>query len=105
MVVDATVVVAIIGAAQAVSVAIIGGLISRSTKRRESRDVRREGLYSAMITLLFATATGTEVLLHKAHGDKLNGNVESAISGLHDAKGDMAKAVNEEAAKLYGEEA
>lgn len=51
-------------------------------QRREERD-------AALYALVFANASGTEVLLHKAHGDEINGNVDAALKDIRSAKADL----------------
>ena len=58
------VLVAIIGAIQAIGVAIIGGLINRNSKKRDKREEAREQRDACNYDLLFAVADGTEVLFH-----------------------------------------
>lgn len=100
-------IIAVIGLIQAVSVAIIGGLISRSNNERKARDDRadereekREKRDLAIYELLFANTDGTMVLLHQAHGDHLNGNVEKAMKSIDEAKKKFNDICNEEVVKL-----
>lgn len=115
---DSAIVVAIIAAVEAIGVAVITGLVSRQKadaeayrKKREAqeaeakaaqaeRERRREQRNTAMLSLLFADAEGTEVLLHKAHGDDVNGNVDEALGSIRRAKADLNHIVNMEAMKL-----
>lgn len=107
IVVDPTIMVAIIGAIESIGVAIIGGIVTRTNraneryrKKREELDKRREERDEALYALLFADSTGTEVLLHQAHGDHLNGNVEDALKSISKAKGRLNNICNREIAKL-----
>ena len=115
---DPGITVAIIALVQGLGVAVINGIISRSNKRndeyrrkreseeaayrveREERDRRREVRDAKLYNLVFANSTGTEVLLHQAHGDHLNGNVEQALRSIQRAKGDFNSICNQEVAKL-----
>ena len=104
---DATIVVAIIGAIEGIGVAIIAGMFARFNKRneeyrakREERDKKREERDANMYDLLFATANGTEVLLEAAHGDKLNGNVEKALTSIRNAKSNCNHIANQQMARL-----
>lgn len=104
---DSTVVVAIIGLIEAVGVALIGGMLSRSNRRaadrakkvdeREKVRIERD---TAMYDLVFASASGTEVLLHQAHGDHINGNVEEALDSIRNAKSECNHVFNRQAAEL-----
>ena len=101
------VVVAIIGAIEAIGVAIIGGIITSNRRKDEAdRDARakreeaRERRDAANYDLLFAVADGVEVLLEQAHGDKMNGNVEDALKSVRNAKSKCNHLYNEQVAKL-----
>ena len=104
---DATIVVAIIGAIEGIGVALIAGMFSRFNKRndayrakREKQEEKREERDAHVYDLMFATANGTEVLLEAAHGDKLNGNVETALASIRNAKGNCNHVFNRNAAKI-----
>ena len=104
---DPTIMVAIIGAIQSIGVAIIGAIVARNNKRneeyrkkREESERRREERDQALYDLVFADSTGTEVLLHQAHGDHLNGNVESALNSISKAKGVFNKICNRAVSEL-----
>lgn len=104
---DPTVMVAIIGAIEGIGVAVIGMIVSQMNKRndeyhkrREESDQKRKERDQALYDLVFADSTGTEVLLHQAHGDHLNGNVEDALKSIHDAKGKFNSICNEAASSL-----
>lgn len=115
---DTAVIVAIIACVQAVSVAVIGGIFTHYTKRaekradilraddmdyrrrREERDKAREVRDADLYDLLFATASGTEVLLHQAHGERVNGNVDEALQEIREAKAECNRVFNRSAAKL-----
>lgn len=94
------VLIAIIGLIQAIGVTIIGGLITYSQKKRERRDEAREKRDACNYDLLFAVADGTEVLLQQAHGDKMNGNVDDALSSIRKAKAECNHLYNSQIAKL-----
>ena len=101
------VVVAIIGAIEAIGVAIIGGIITSNRRKDEAdRDARvkreeaRERRDATNYDLLFAVADGVEVLLEQAHGEKMNGNVDAALESIHDAKGECNRVFNRQVAKL-----
>lgn len=97
---EPSIIVAIIGGIEAVIVAIIGGIITRNRKTDEEHQKQREERDAALYALAFANASGTEVLLHQAHGEKLNGNVEDALNGIQSAKSRFNEVVNRQAAKL-----
>ena len=90
---DSTVVVAIIGLIEAVGVALIGGMLSRGEEARVERD-------AALYDLVFASASGTEVLLHQAHGDGVNGSVDEALASIKAAKAECNRVFNHQVAKL-----
>lgn len=93
---DSGIIIAIIGAIEAVGVAIIGALITRSNKREVAREERDTNLYD----LIFATASGTEVLLHQAHGEQVDGNVDDALDQIKRAKAECNRVFNRQAAKI-----
>ena len=108
------VIVAVITLVQAIGVAIIAGLFSRNAKKtaeyrqktekyrqiRAEKDRLREERDTALYELVLADSTGTEVLLHQAHGEKLNGNVESALHGIATAKASFQSICTSQAAKI-----
>ena len=104
---EPSIMVAIIGLVEAVGVALIGGMLSRANKRsddyrkkvdeREKARVERD---AALYDLVFASASGTEVLLHQAHGDHINGNVEEALASIKAAKAECNHVFNRQAAEL-----
>lgn len=97
---EPSIIVAIIGGIEAVIVAIIGGIITKSRKDDEEHQKQREERDAALYALVVANASGTEVLLHQAHGEKLNGNVEDALNDIKNAKSEFNQIVNQQAAKL-----
>ena len=111
---DAGIVIAIISSVEGIGVAVIGWFIAKSNRRndnyrkeREEREKEREErehdaleATEASYNLLFALADGLDVLLRKAHGDNLNGDVEKAQKELNKAKGDLNHKCNEQLAKL-----
>ena len=115
---ETEVVVALIVLAQAVGVAVINGIMKRreesNAEYRQQREIREKERDKAadereaarlkrdtcFYDLMFATAEGTEVLLHKAHGDHMNGNVEEALAAIQKAKSECNHFVNHQAAKL-----
>lgn len=116
--VDAAIIVAVIAMVQAIGVAIITGIITRNKddaadyrKKREKKEeadearrLKRENLRverdAAMLALLLANVSGTEVLLKKAHGEKVNGDVDLAISEIERSKKELNKITNREVSKL-----
>lgn len=94
------VVVAIIGAIEAIGVAIIGGIITSNRRKDEADREARERRDAANYDLLFAVADGVEVLLEQAHGDKMNGNVEKALQSVRAAKSNCNHVYNEQVAKI-----
>lgn len=92
--------VALIGAVEAIGVAIIGGLINRNHREAEEQQTAREQRNACLYDLVFAVASGTEVLLRQAHGEKMNGNVDAALESIHNAKTECNKLFNQQMAKL-----
>ena len=99
--------VAIIAGVQAIAVAIIGGLIEKNARKTERYREQKEEQYElrkkrdkALYELVFADSTGTEILLHQAHGDHINGNVESAINSISAAKQNLRSVCTETAAQI-----
>ena len=115
---EPAVIIAIIGAAQAITVAALGGIFAHLTKKaemkaeanreadlkyrkeREERDKLREERDEAIYNLVLAEASGTEVLLHKAHGDQTNGEVDDALSSIRSAKSAYNKLANKNMAHI-----
>lgn len=104
---DSGIIIAIIGAIEAVGVAIIGALVARSNKRTEDaekargeREQAREERDACLYDLVFASASGTEVLLHQAHGEQVNGNVDDALDQIKLAKAECNHVFNRQAAKI-----
>ena len=66
-------------------------------ERLESeRQERDEAIYGVVLT----TARGTELLLQQAHGEKLNGNVEAALTSMNKAIGRYNNLANKHMAHL-----
>ena len=115
---DTAIIVALISAVQAIGVAVITALISRNrreaevyrAKREEQEKLakaaadeirnQREARELAMMNLLFADAEGTEVLLKKAHGESINGDVEEARYSIAKARTELNQFVNQAAIRL-----
>ena len=98
---DAEIVIAIIGAIEAIGVAIIGAIVTRANKRtaeaekaRGEREAAREERDACLYDLVFASASGTEVLLHQAHGEQVNGNVNEALGQIQRAKAECNHVFN-----------
>lgn len=109
------VLVSIVGAIEAIGCAVIGYLVQDSKKKAEEyraqRDAREEkaaeearrrdrsqkAFQACQLDLEFAVANACEVLLHKAHGDEVNGNVDAALSQVQNAKSACNHMVNERA--------
>lgn len=101
------VIVAIIAGVQAIAVAVIGGIIQLNAKKteryrekKEEQEELRKSRDKALYELVFADSTGTEILLHHAHGDNLNGNVEAAIQSISNAKQNLRSICTETAANI-----
>lgn len=109
------VVVALIVLVQAVGVAMINGIMKRREesnaayreqreikererdKAEEEREESRKELDVAILGLMFANAEGNEVLLHQAHGEQVNGNVDAALSHIQQAKARCNEVINKAA--------
>ena len=117
------VIIAQLGLIEAIGVALIGGIFGlvqyRANKRREDehedaleyrkqrekvelelrqKEKEREEIQAdltvAVLGMVFSVGEGTEVLLHQAHGEQVNGNVSSALESIHNAKEECNKLVN-----------
>ena len=69
-------------------------------KRREEREQTRQKRDAALYNVVLSTARGTEVLLHQAHGDHLNGDVEHSLASIDQSISEFNKVSNEQMAKL-----
>lgn len=112
---DTDIIVALIVLAQAVGVAVINNRMKRRDesnaeyrKAREEKEKERDEadreryrarkeLDVAILGLTFANAEANEVLLHRAHGDQVNGNVDEALSRIGQAKAHCNDLVNQAA--------
>ena len=115
---DTGVIVAIITAIQVITVAVIGGIFNYFTKKaeskreaerqddlkyraeREEREAKRQERDKAIYGVVLTTAKGTELLLHHAHGEQLNGDVEKALLKMEGAIGHYNTIANENMAEL-----
>lgn len=97
---DATVLVAIIGAIEGIGVAIIGAMVAAANRRSDEYRKKREERDAAIYGLTFATANAVDVLLLVAHGDQVNGNVEEARSSMKNAKKACNDVFNRHAASI-----
>lgn len=91
----AGVVVAIIALIQGVSVAVI----NRNQKAQAERDELRQARDACLYELIFSVANACEVLLHSAHGDNVNGNVDKALASLVKAKSECNRVFNSQVAR------
>lgn len=64
---------------------------------REAKEKARKEFDTAQLNLSFAVSNGLLVLLHAAHGDQVNGNVDAAINSIEKAKGKCNALTNENA--------
>lgn len=83
-------IIAIITSSLAAITSIATALIAKGN-RKDASDYRtkREKLDRAKWKVLNATMEGVSLLLHQAHGDKLNGNVDAALDRIKDAEADL----------------
>ena len=98
---DVDVIVALIVLVQAIGVAVINNRMKRRDEsndkyreEREEKERERKKLDVAILDLAFANAKANEVLLHKAHGDQVNGNVDSALQQIQQAESRCSSIVN-----------
>ena len=82
-------------------IAAIGGILAayysstaKARQEKADRDTKeyrehRERIDRAKWKVLLATMEGVTVLLHQAKGEKLNGNVESALNNIMKAKDEL----------------
>ena len=126
IVIDNSVVIAQLGLIEVIGCAVITGIFGvvmkwqekRRNKEREddleyrkmreeeearykaellAKEKARKELDTARLNLSFATANGLMVLLHAAHGDQVNGNVDKAIESIDKAKGECNALTNKNA--------
>ena len=120
MMLDSTIIVAIVGAVEGIGIAIIGLIVSginrkneeyrnkreqREQKEREQRKRQAELLKeyeTAKLDLIYATARATDVLLQAAHGDHINGNVEKARESISKAMSECNHVVNRNNSEIIG---
>ena len=111
----AGVIIAVVALIQGIGVALVQGMMSRKErdtqdyrrqreeaekerdKEREKREQSRKQLDVAILALAFATSEGTEVLLHQAQGEQVNGNVDSALESIHNARRTCNELINKTA--------
>ena len=111
----AGIIIAVVALIQGIGVALVQGMMSRKERdtqeyrrqreqaeqerdvEREKRDLARKRLDVAILSLAFATSEGTEVLLHQAHGEQVNGNVDAALASIKNARSKCNEIINETA--------
>ena len=116
--IDTNVLVAQLGFVEALGCALIAGVFGVVMKRQEKRrdDERDEDLKyrkkreadeqarqerdAAVYGVVLSTARGTEVLLHKAHGDHLNGDVEHSLDSIEKSISEYNSLANKNMSKL-----
>lgn len=91
----------------AISSITCAAIANKSSKKQDEANEeakkyreKREKLDIAKNKVLLSTMEGVTVLLHQAKGEKLNGNVEAALSNIHEAKNDLTQVRSEIAAQL-----
>ena len=118
MEIDPSIIVQQIALMEGVGVAIISGVVALILKRmdkkregereadmqyrqrREQQEADRQQRDVKLYGVVMSTARGTQVLLHQAHGDNLNGDVEHSIKSIEDSISEFNKLANEQMAKL-----
>ena len=93
------VLIAIFPSTVAAVAAVASAYISNKTKEDAAKNAkgaeeyreRRERIDQAKWKVLLSTMEGVTVLLHQAKGEKLNGNVESALIDIAEAKNGLTK--------------
>ena len=116
--VDPSVLVAQLSIVEVCGSAVIGGifglLLNRQSKKqdaqrkadleyrseREAKEELRQERDAALYGVVLSTARGTEVLLHKAHGDNLNGDVEHCLESIQKSIGEYNGLANAQMSKL-----
>lgn len=120
MMLDSTIIVAIVSAVEGIGIAVIGLIVSSINRKNEEYRTKREQreerdreqrkrqaellkeYETAKLDLLFATANATDVLLQAAHGDHINGNVEKARESISKAKSECNHVVNRNSGEIVG---
>ena len=104
---DASIIVAIVGGIEAIGVALIGALVAHANhkadnhaKNAEASERKRVERDACLYDLVFATASACEVLLHQAHGERVNGNVDEALDEIRTAKSECNRIFNRQAANM-----
>lgn len=97
---EVAVVVAIIALIQGLGVAYINGVVTRDRKKEEEYVKAHFERDKTTYELLFAMSDGLEVLLKKAHGDAVNGDVEEALNMVKIAKNKLNNLCNSQIARL-----
>lgn len=89
-------IIAIVTSSAAAVTSIVTALIARSNKQ-DAKNYRskREKLDRAKWKVLTATMEGVSLLLHHAHGEKLNGNVDEALNKVKDAEAELDNVMND----------
>lgn len=117
---DTPVIVAIIALCDTALGAVIAGLFSwlnhkndkyrskreaeeaEERRKREVEDAKAKRVNKAIIDMQFSMADCLDVLLRKAQGDRLNGEVREARTSLKKAKGRLNDLANEQLAEVQG---
>ena len=89
-------IIAIVTSSAAAITSIVTALIARSNKKDASNyRTKREKLDRAKWKVLTATMEGVSLLLHHAHGEKLNGNVDEALDKVKEAEAELDNVMND----------
>lgn len=98
---ETAVIVAILGVIEGIGCSVIGLIVKRNNAdseeyraKREADEKKAKEVTKASIDLQFSMADCLDVLLRKAHGDNLNGEVEEARQSLKKAKGELNSHAN-----------
>lgn len=68
--------------------------------KREKQEETRQNRDAKLYGVVLSTARGTQVLLHQAHGDHLNGDVEHSLKSIEDSISEFNKLSNDQMSKL-----
>lgn len=116
--VDPSVLVAAITSAEGIGVVVLGAIFAHFEKKserraeqsrkedleyradRERREEARKKRDAALYGVVLSTARGSEVLLQKARGDELNGEVSHALNSIENSISKFNNVSNEELSNL-----
>lgn len=116
--VDPSIIVGQLALMEGIGVAVISGVVAlilkrmdkkreteresdmRYRRKREKQEEDRKKRDTKLYAVVLSTARGTQVLLHQAHGDHLNGDVEHSLKSIDKSISEFNELANEQMANL-----